>query len=721
MIRYILCLCCVLLGTTAHATILPNSGDTSTSPANHLCYQAHAPRLHLTVPSVEILNRIIIPAGTELHAIEVELSGPPTIAAGEIIIYGHAQGLIAPRTEVPTVIATLSKKHHGIEKVRVPVAPLFRFTGGQAFIGVRNAPDSVRVLLVSDTSLAPCEDQAGSRQAAVYRGTDAEWNQTVLPMAVGLVVKYPSVREGGFVLDTTLDAAADVERFDQPYLSAGDVNGDGLIDLAAAGLLYVNTPSGLVALDLSTEEGHPYIMFVDVDGDGRDDLLTMDLPCATEASSWRWQNGRLRSFCKVDLPGGCVTPVSAVALAEGQKPMILLSAYQQDRPVAMNIALGARPTVVDVTEEFVLDDGIAPILLAADLDDDHNIEVVTRSVSTDRVVRSLGGNEFVELARTTFTALALDLSSSTYTKSGNERGRLEMPRTVSWQEDPQQLTQKSGSLISDPRSNTIARYDERPASRHYADLDNDGTAELIEFGHGDCRSMAVFSYRDDSWRDVTHELGLGDIYGASDGLFVDLDMDGRLDMVVDRGGRVEVRYNRLECPKGTSINLFGAATGTRISTSQNAAIKSLARGHGRLIEDAHQVHVSQPTVDSLIIEHRFDGRQLRSRYGVERNNTIALNTGHEMNHGAADGVQPTMSFNGEVLILRGFESGQSAVLNVVTMNGETITQRRLDHLTDATVVPLQQLLLEKQAASGSYSIQVSGAAGASTLIITFIR
>jgi hypothetical protein len=72
----------------AHAGSLPGTVDTTEPTANHRCYQVQAPRLHLTVPSTEVLNRIIVPAGTELHAIEVELSGPPTINAGEIIIYG---------------------------------------------------------------------------------------------------------------------------------------------------------------------------------------------------------------------------------------------------------------------------------------------------------------------------------------------------------------------------------------------------------------------------------------------------------------------------------------------------------------------------------------------------------------------------------------------------------------------------------------------------------
>lgn len=718
--RFIALLCVIVVGSVVRVEGLPSTTD-SDKPTKVLnCYQMQAPRLHLTVPSREVLNRIYVPAGTELHAIEVELSGPPTVAAGEIVVYGHSVGLIAPRTEEPIVIGTLHKKHHGIEKIHVPVDVSFRFTGGQAFIGMRNVPDSVHVLLVSDTTLASCEDQAGSRQTAVYRGRDQEWKQTSLPMAVSLVVEYPTGREGGFVLDTTIDAAADIDRYDQAYLSAGDVNGDGLIDLAAAGLLYVNSTSGFSVLDLSSEGRHPYVLFVDAEGDGRDDLITMDLPCATGFTSWRWHDGRLRQLAQADLPGGCLTPVSAVVLAEGQQPVILLSGYTQGKAVVLSIAPGARPLVVDVSKAFAEGDSVAPILLAADIDGDYTIEIVTRSTSTDRIFRYLGKSDFVEIASTTFAAPALELSASTFTKVGTGTGTLELPRSVSWREDAHQATHKSGSIVGDPRSNTIARNDERPSSRQYADLDNDGTAEMIEFGQGACRSMVVFSLRDATIRDVTHEYGLGGIRGATDGLIVDLDMDGRLDLVVDRLGRVEVRYNRLTCPKATSINLYGAGAGAHVRTAQHVDVGSLVRGRGRLIEDAQQIHVNQPSVDSLIVERRIGDQHTRSRHVVEDNRTSRLSSG-QADVGVGGTSQPTLAFDGETLTLQGFHAGASATLHVVTMNGETIARHQLDHISDAFAFPLQQLLLESQAASGSYSIQVAGTAGASTIIITFVR
>lgn len=718
--RTIPLLCFIVAGTLVHAKGLPATANGGNPETVLTCYQVQAPRLHLTVPSREVLNRIYVPAGTELHAIDVELSGPPTLEAGEIVVYGHSVGLIAPRTEEAVVIGALHKQHHGIEKVHVTIDPPFRFTGGQAFVGVRNAPDSMHVLLVSDTTLASCDDQAGSRQTAVYRDRDREWKQTLLPMAVSLVVEYPKVREGGFVLDTTIDAAADVDRFDQAYLSAGDVNGDGLIDLAAAGMLYVNSSSGFTVLDLSTDGKHPHIMFVDADGDGRDDLITMDLPCTKGFTSWRWHHGTLSQLAHADLPVGCLTPVSAVVLAEGQQPIILLSGYTQGRAVLLSFSPGARPLVVDVSNAFAEGDSVAPILLAADIDNDYTIEIVTRSTSMDRIFRYLGTSEFVEIASTTFAAPALELSASSFTKGGLGAGTLELPRSVSWREDALRTTYVGGSIIGDPRSNTIARQDERPSSRQYADLDNDGTAEMIEFGQGACRSMAVFSLRDATIRDVTHEYGLSGIRGATDGLIVDLDMDGRLDLVVDRLGRVEVRYNRLRCPKATSINLYGAGAGAHVRTAQNVDVGSLVRGRGRLIEDAQQIHVNQPSVDSLIVERRIGDQHTRSKQVVEGNRTSWLSSGQVavVDDG---GSQPALAFDGETLHIQGFEPGASATMHVVKMNGETIARHQLDRISDAFAFPLKQLLLESQAASGSYSIQVVGTAGASTIIITFVR
>lgn len=77
----------------------------------------------------------------------------------------------------------------------------------------------------------------------------------------------------------------------------------------------------------------------------------------------------------------------------------------------------------------------------------------------------------------------------------------------------------------------------------FADVDNDGWLDLFVIG-GDGRGHLFHNRGDATFEDVTAKAGVSDVHGARKALFVDLDHDGDLDLLlVGNGGRTVYRNN----------------------------------------------------------------------------------------------------------------------------------------------------------------------------------
>jgi tetratricopeptide (TPR) repeat protein len=90
----------------------------------------------------------------------------------------------------------------------------------------------------------------------------------------------------------------------------------------------------------------------------------------------------------------------------------------------------------------------------------------------------------------------------------------------------------------------------------FADYDNDGRLDLFAIG-ADGRGRLFANRETGTFDDVTARAGLADVAGARRALFVDLDHDGDLDLVMLGGERLQVQRNNLD---GTFTDV-AAATG----------------------------------------------------------------------------------------------------------------------------------------------------------------
>ena len=92
----------------------------------------------------------------------------------------------------------------------------------------------------------------------------------------------------------------------------------------------------------------------------------------------------------------------------------------------------------------------------------------------------------------------------------------------------------------------------------FADYDNDGWLDLFAIG-GDGRGHLFHNRGNGTFEDMTAKAGVGDVHGARQGVFVDLDHDGDLDLLLIGNGTRTVYRNNLDGTFTEATAAFGLA------------------------------------------------------------------------------------------------------------------------------------------------------------------
>src|SRR5207237_7333267 len=94
----------------------------------------------------------------------------------------------------------------------------------------------------------------------------------------------------------------------------------------------------------------------------------------------------------------------------------------------------------------------------------------------------------------------------------------------------------------------------------FADYDNDGWLDLFVIG-GEGRGHLFRNRGDGTFADVTTRAGIGDVKGARKALFIDLDHDGDLDLLLLGHSQRTVYRNNLDGTFTEATAAFGLAGG----------------------------------------------------------------------------------------------------------------------------------------------------------------
>ena len=139
------------------------------------------------------------------------------------------------------------------------------------------------------------------------------------------------------------------------------------------------------------------------------------------------------------------------------------------------------------------------------------------------------------------------------------------------------LYRVQGGFVRDDTPRTRIALPQGAMFATFADVDNDGWLDLFAIG-GDGHGYLFRNQGDGTFADASAKAGVGDVRGARKALFVDLDHDGDLDLLLLGAGPVIVERNNLD---GTFTDVTMAFGLGGITSARDAAFADID-GDGRI-------------------------------------------------------------------------------------------------------------------------------------------
>ncbi|MBS1561142.1 MAG: VCBS repeat-containing protein [Bacteroidetes bacterium] len=705
---------------------------------------------------VRQVQRFHVPAGTTISSIGLVLRGEPTKAAGNIVIYGHEGGLVAPRLGKELYRTTFSKERYGNEEVRVAVDPVFTHAGGQLFVSFEGLAAGIDVLTDTRQRPAPCAEAWGEgRYDQMQLDKEGKWKQTPLAYCVDLAVNYPASTSGQFVRDTTFDDVADKLKDATKYLSLADVDMNGYVDVASAGILQLRDEHGGVEIDMQRTDQAPYVFFADVDGDHRADVLSMETSNATRIDVLRLgADRRFKTSQSIALPQRLTIRSMSIGDVndDGYSDVIMSGTADTTASMMAILSTVSGPKAEVLTLPATVTPHNNATLLCADLHASTAAEILMRTPNHDYILRYTGAGTTTLVAEREHTGIGSSVGSAGVVfPSEDGTVQLILPSQKPWSvsQDNQMPLMKHDLAV---KNATVAdgdavRYEERISAEHRADVDNDGVDEIIRFAGGTCRRIGVFKHASGVWTDITSTLGLDSLDDCDDGVLTDMNKDGRVDLVVVRRQRLEVYMNRMAIPVATTIALEEYPVNAEIRASDGTVIQRVfvPSGYGHLFQSPAQAHVvhnvltaggATRAADSIAVHWSGNAGSVESFAvsGITTTATAASSspwqvatraTGHNTTAATIAGEAAAatgMKQDAGDVVINTSQTLVAATLSVYDIAGNRIGEASLGNLAQgAHRFTLAALLSNSTIASGTYRAVLTSKTQTTTCPIAIVR
>ena len=678
--------------------------------------------------------RLVNLAPGYVREVSLALGGMSATGSARLRLFGHEGGSPAPVLEEDLIEPIiLRKSKSGFERITVAIPERVLLENNQFFVAVDQLDAGV-VFLSDHVEKEPfCSSDDDRFSAQVLKQEDGGWRWEQFSYLVDVVMEYP-VTMPSFPMG---DVAPALEIGDTVQnnrsIAWGDVNDDHYLDLLWDGRLYVNKAGERfeqTSFGLDPSASPLANLFLDANNDGKLDILVLGSHDSTQPAGTLFLGDGGDAFLRVDLDLPRVDNLVSYSLADingdgfvdlfvGQSGSLKDSgncpSYVWLNTDGRGFVDGSKRLAVLAEGSNWLTSGSQ--FVDVDHDGDPDLYVARRYPGRSMILHN-DGTGFFSADPISESVHQLGAGSGGDWKDYDNDGDLDLlyPRLIhSYLHKYRDISGSviyTGDNVSDQGSmhsldafnSKAVSYEERHAGGTWGDVNNDGYLDAFFPTRGDCRFAELYVQNPDhTFSSSTFDYGLHWSSAGEDGVWVDYDNDGWLDLCAVEWDRLRIYRNpgdggphsfvEIEPIDGNGSVLSG--TSVTIHTDQKKITREITIGRGLLMGDPPRLHYGigvEQSIDSAVVRWPDGSQEVFTN--LQANSLERLVKGSsgsaDFSSGASISAVPN-PFSDQLHIYYSVPINQKVRLEIYDQRGEVV-----------------RLLVEEDVSAGDYSVVWDG-------------
>lgn len=613
--------------------------------------------VHYCDPDITMQSaRFDSPYPCSIRSIAVTLGGMGTGGA-RLRVFGHEGGSSVPMLEQDLITPLqLQKTVAGPQTLTVQFEQGISIPNNQFFITIDNLPQGVFLLSDTTTHKPSCSSkQAGEYFFQCIKTTPGVWRYGRSAYLISAEIQYER-QDPLFICDTIAVGIAP----GQYGVSCMDINNDGFPDILAGSQLFLNDRAGsfvdrtqALGIEKTLNPG----LVIDVNNDSRPDILFLSSDQKSLTSSTLYvQNEQGRFTSRQILLPGVENPICCSVSDvnfDGYPDLFVGQASLSDsHPLDNYLLINTRSLSFEKGSVFPnkTTGASANGSMFADIDNDGIAElfIACGPGRNDELWRNDGRGTFIHIVGTENSGSGFSATRGChlgYSRNQTTPDFL-LPQSVGlmWKTHTEDdLSPRFSSSVVSTNSNgksqsTFVEYEEKHSGGAWGDINNDGLADFILTTSCPCRYADIYIGQNNGlFRNETAILGLDFISNTHDALWVDVDNNGSLDLIVVTEGQLRVyrqntvrhNYVELELRGLLGVNSTIGATATVYSNGERFT-RSILWGRGLFMVDPLRLHYGlgdNRVIDSIVVQWPGSGQETFAGPDVNTASTLVQGQG----------------------------------------------------------------------------------------------
>ncbi len=580
-----------------------------------------------------------------LDHVRLMLSGESENGSVRVRIFGYEGGGPVPFLERDlTEPIIVTKTHPGAEWIDVPIGNGVRIESRHFFVAVDQLAPGVMLVTDSEEKTLSCEDTVSSEiySHQCIKTDDGRWWVSKYAFAIEAIMSYDLEPGEQWLEDVTAGVGLNDTTALIGGIAWGDYDNDLHLDMLVNGHLYRNKGDSFV--DVTEQVGlkatPSAAFFLDADNDTRSDILFVN--CRDEANAGlsllftAGENGR---FIRHELAIPPVANPSSVSIADadgdgwldlfigqgrdnagrGLPSMLLINDHKFGFSDSSHLITGEGGTDRVVHGSQWRDfngDGLIDLYLINQGENASELWQRTPEGGYIRVMGSGSGGENSIISRNTLGGFWQDadddgiaeLAASQHVSLSSVKGRVDNIGTIV------RKGSESSRMEYPVDAGLGIAFAERRGAGVWADVNNDGNLDIYLASASRCRNADIYiGAASGYYSHRTSSFGLLHRAAGPDGVWVDYDNDGKLDLATVVGDRLKLYRNTITTQNNYLEIDLGSAQSDVTKVTVHAGDLRIARdvisGRGILMQDPLRLHFGlerNARVDSVAL-YRADG------------------------------------------------------------------------------------------------------------------